>query len=84
MTNCNTISQVDYNMTCSRKYVPLSKSVLTEPELLGTMGVTRKEARQQCFYCIDVQTPINAVVPNNQNHVGPSVTKSSDERDCGR
>ena len=47
--------------------------MLTEPQLLGTMAVTRKKARQQTFIA-----SIYAVVATIE--LRPSVTKSNDER----
>ena len=39
---------------------------MTEPQLLGTIAVTKKEAQQQYFIA-----SILAVVTGNQNHVRP-------------
>ena len=35
------------------------------------MVVTKKEAQQKYFYCINFQTRIHAVVSDNRNHVRP-------------
>ena len=67
-------------VTVAEKYIPLSKRVLTKPQLSRTMAVTRKKARQYCFYCIDVQTLINSVVANYPNHVRPSRSPAMKER----
>ena len=52
----------------------MSKTVLTESQLLGTMAVTRGKARQKYFVA-----SIHAVVTTIE--LRPSVTKSNDERE---
>ena len=54
-------------LTKRRKNFPLNDCVLTKPQWLETMTVTRTEAQQQYFYCISFQTKIHAVVADNQN-----------------